>query len=162
MTLIRWQIVGNTFDINQSQGRMWAGVWNWTFKMFPQLCVRWHTASANQRPVSVPLWPMRGRDSVSFVTPALAIISHFPIPAFVSHLNRDPIKSHGHYLLSIGELSITRLFRKGGGAFLPQLKSQESSGKKLGLQFCQFLCFICVVLLAFILPVWGCGWDPGG
>ena len=81
--------------------------------------MRWHTASANQRPVSVPLWPMRGRDSVSFVTPALAIISHFPIPAFVSHLNRDPIKSHGHYLLSIGELSITRLFREGGGAFLP-------------------------------------------
>ena len=58
-----------------------------------------------------------GRVCVSFVTPALAIISHFPIPAFVSHSNRDLIKSHGHYLLSIGDLSITRLFREGGELF---------------------------------------------
>ena len=54
---------------------------------------------------------------VSFLTPALAIISHFPIPAFVSHSNRALIKSHGHYLFSIGDLSITRLFK--GGDFLP-------------------------------------------
>ena len=48
---------------------------------------------------------------VSFLTPALAIISHFPVPAFVSHSHRAPIKSHGHYLLSIGDLSITELFK---------------------------------------------------